>query len=62
MKKATEHSLTKLADAAFRQAAKKVIQRAKETGTSLIVWEEGMVKRVDPRTLQKSHKKKKTGK
>ncbi len=50
--------LTKLADAAFRQAAKKVIQRAKETGTSLIVWENGEVKEMDPRKAEKPRKPK----
>jgi NCAIR mutase (PurE)-related protein len=44
MKKTTEPSLTKLANAAFRQAARKVIQRAKETGTPIIVWEEGQIR------------------
>jgi hypothetical protein len=41
-----EQNLTKLADAAFRQAARKVIERARETGTPLIVWENGEIKRI----------------
>jgi len=49
VKRKTEHSLTTLADAAFQQAAKKVIKRAKDSGTAVIVWEIETVKRVDPR-------------
>ena len=49
MKKVTEQPLTKLANAAFRQAARKVIQRAEESGTPVIVWEEG---RVQERTAE----------
>ena len=48
MKKGLDQSLTKLADAAFRQAARKVIERAKETGTPLIVWENESVTKVEP--------------
>ncbi len=58
MKKAAERSLTELADAAFRQAAKKVIQRAKDSGTSLIVWENGEVKEIDRRKVKKPRKPK----
>jgi hypothetical protein len=36
-------SLTEKANAAFRQAASKVIERARQTGTPVIVWEEGRV-------------------
>jgi len=41
-----EASLSAKADAAFRQAASKVIQRAKHTGTPVVVWENGRVKEV----------------
>ncbi len=41
-------SLSEKADAAFQQAATKVIQRAKQTGTPVVVWEEGKVKEVTP--------------
>ena len=57
MKKPTDQPLTKLADAAFQQAAKKVIKRAKESGTPVIVWEHGSIKEVDPRKLRKSKTK-----
>jgi hypothetical protein len=49
MKRATEQPLTKLADAAFRQAAQKVIERAEASGTPVIVWEDGEVKELDVR-------------
>ena len=58
MKKKPAHPLTKLADAAFRQAAKKIIKRAKESGTPVIIWEDGEVKRVDPRTIKMGRRKK----
>jgi hypothetical protein len=35
--------LTEKADAAFRQAAIKVIERARQTGTPLILWGNGRV-------------------
>ena len=41
-------SLTDKANAAFRQAAAKVIERAKQTGTPVIVWENGQVKELAP--------------
>ena len=39
----------KRVDLAFRRAAVKVIERAKETGTPVIVWENGKIKRLTPR-------------
>ncbi len=45
-------SLKELADAAFRQAAVKVIRRARETGTSIITWEDGQVKAISPDEAQ----------
>ncbi|MFN4260801.1 MAG: hypothetical protein ACK4RK_16010 [Gemmataceae bacterium] len=58
MKKSPHESLTELADAAFEQAAQKVIERARQSGTPLIVWEDEAVKAVEPpqdRTVRKSH-------
>lgn len=49
MKKKREQTLTKLADAAFQQAAQKVIERAEESGTPVIVWEHETVAEVVPR-------------
>jgi hypothetical protein len=45
-KKGENESLSWKADAAFRQAAKKVIQRAKETATPVVVWEADKVKEI----------------
>lgn len=45
-------SLSSKAEAAFRQAAAKVIQRAKQTGTSVVVWEDGQVKETSPDQLE----------
>ena len=58
MKKSTEQPLTKLADAAFEQAAQKVIERAEESGTPVIVWEDESVKEVEPRKVPKIRKAK----
>jgi hypothetical protein len=58
MKKATENSMTKLADAAFLKAAQKVIKRAKESGGPVIIWEDGEIKKVDPRKVRISRMKK----
>jgi hypothetical protein len=58
MKNTRDDPLTKLADAAFRQAAQKVIKRAKDSGTQVIIWEDEEVKRVEPRKILKSRKRK----
>ena len=39
----TRNKLTEKANAAFRQAAAKVVERARQTGTPVIVWEKGQV-------------------
>lgn len=39
-------SLTTLANAAFEQAARKVIQLAKQTGTPIIVWKDGHIEEI----------------
>jgi hypothetical protein len=46
--KRRNEGLTSKADAAFRQAARKVIQIARQTGTPIIVWEDGHVKKIPP--------------
>ena len=53
MKRPTNQSLTKLADAAFLQAAKKVIERAEATGTPVIVWENDTMTKLTPRQARK---------
>lgn len=48
MKKSNGQPLTKLADAAFEQAARKVIERARQSGTPVIVWEDDAVRELEP--------------
>jgi len=47
--KRNEQSPTKLVNAAFRQAALKIIERAAQAGTPIIVWENDQIKRLEPR-------------
>ncbi len=49
-------SLTEKANAAFRQAAAKVIERAKQTGTPVIIWEDGQVKKTPPQQVEQQLK------
>ena len=44
--KASNDVLASKVDAAFRQAAAKVVQRARETGTPVVVWEDDQVKEI----------------
>ena len=48
MPEPTDPSLTTLADAAFRRAATKVVRRAQQTGTPLIVWAHDRVQTIPP--------------
>ena len=52
MKEISERRLTELADAAFLAAAHKVVERAIETDTPVILSENGKVKKVDPRKVR----------
>jgi predicted ABC-type ATPase len=47
-----ESSLAWKADAAFQQAAYKVIQRAKQTGTPVVIWEDEQIKEVPPEEME----------
>jgi NCAIR mutase (PurE)-related protein len=42
----TQRLLSAKAEAAFEQAAQKVIQRAKQTGTPVVVWKEGHIEEI----------------
>lgn len=44
MKKIREDSFVKLAEAAFEQAMRNVIEQAERTGTQIIVWENGAIR------------------
>jgi hypothetical protein len=48
----TGGSLAEKADAAFQQAAIKVVERARQTGTPVIIWEDDHVKEVPPQQLE----------
>ena len=45
-KKAKDIPLSSKADAAFRQAVKKVIQQARQTNTPVVTWEENRIKKI----------------
>lgn len=47
MERIDSRKMTELADAAFQQAAKKVIEKAIQTKTPVIVWEDGAIKKID---------------
>lgn len=47
-KEEISQSLPELANAAFQVTAKRVIDRARLTGTQLILWKDGRVVRVSP--------------
>ncbi len=57
MKKRKDKGLTQLADAAFKQVARKVLRRAEESGTPVILWVGQEVKAVDPRAVRNGHKR-----
>ena len=44
--------LSSKANAAFQQAAKKVLQRARQTGTPIVIWEAGNVKEIHAEQLE----------
>jgi hypothetical protein len=53
MKSATETNIHQLAQAAFLQAAKKLVTRAKQTGIPLIISVNGEMRAVPPEDLPK---------
>jgi hypothetical protein len=48
MSEPTDESLTAKIDAAFRQAAAKVVRLARQTGTPIIVWERDGIRAISP--------------
>jgi hypothetical protein len=56
MKEIRNRSFAQLIEAASRQMAEKVIERAKASGTPVIIWENGKVKEVDPNKWKKSRR------
>jgi hypothetical protein len=57
MKKPSDEGLTKLANAAFEQAAHKVIERAVDSGTPVIVCVDEEVKAVEPQAVRNGSKR-----
>lgn len=47
-----ELSLTQLAEAAFLKASEEVRRKARETGTPILVWEDGRILRLSPESLE----------
>jgi hypothetical protein len=45
-KNAKEIPLSSKADAAFQQAVKKVIQKARQTNTPVVIWEGNRIKKI----------------
>lgn len=43
--------LTEVAEAAFRKAATKIVERAHQTGTPVVVWEDDHVSELSPEHL-----------
>jgi hypothetical protein len=43
---------TEEVDGAIRQAAEKILKRAKQTGTSVVIWQDGEIKEVPPEELE----------
>jgi hypothetical protein len=58
----TSNTLTEKAEAAFRQAAAKVVERARQTGTPVIVWEEGRIAEKAAEGVEKGKEPRKTRK
>jgi predicted dinucleotide-utilizing enzyme len=49
MPEARNRPMMELAVAAFQQAARKVVERALQSGTPMLVWKDGAVVAMDPR-------------
>jgi len=48
----TEGSLSEKADAAFERVVKKVVERARQTGTPVVVWQDEQVKFIPPEEVE----------
>ena len=47
-------SLSGLADAAFEAAAEKVVRRARQTGTDILVWKDNAIVQITPEEFERS--------
>lgn len=52
-----QNGLSEKVDAAFRATTTSVIERAKQTGTPVIIWEDGHIKEIPSEQLEQSTKK-----
>ena len=48
----TEGSLSEKADAAFERVVKKVLERARQTGTPVVLWQDEQVKLIPPEDVE----------
>ena len=48
----TEGSLSEKADAAFERVVKKVLERARQTGTPVVLWQDEQVKLIPPEEVE----------
>jgi hypothetical protein len=48
----TEGSLSEKADAAFDRVVKKVLDRARQTGTPVVLWQDEQVKLIPPEEVE----------
>lgn len=48
----TEGSLSEKADAAFERVVKKVLERARQTGTPVVLWQDEQVKLIPPEEME----------
>lgn len=58
MKKANEQSMGELAEAAFERVVDRVIKRAKDAGTQVIVGKDGVLVALDPEEARWEARKK----
>lgn len=57
MDKTRLNCLTAKANAAFEQAATKIVERAKQTGTPVVVWEDDHVAEISPERVETVQRK-----
>lgn len=56
-----EGSLSEKADAAFERVVKKVLERARQTGTPVVLWQDEQVKFIPPDEVEGGTAKEATG-
>ena len=47
-------SLSGLADAAFEAAAAKIVQRARQTGTAILIWKDNAIVQMTPEEFERT--------